>query len=154
MNIVYSGDLDDKIAERLRIPKQTVHLVLYNYYHYLREKVNGNESIKELNICYLNNVNEPKDVERETMGYISSEISNFSNIGNVTILSILNTLEDVILEELLNGVGVSIRGLIRIKYDKNTKKLTIRKSTSFNGKPVKAYILYSFKRKVELRDAG
>lgn len=156
MDILYREGQTELISEKLNIAKSDVDLILKNYSAYLREKINSGETVKILNICYLKNTEESKEVKRETLGYIASELSKQTKIGSVTVLRVLNTLEECIIRDLNEGKGYSIRGLIRIRCIDvgGTKKVRIKKSTKDNGKPIYVVTLNSFKRKVGYYNAG
>lgn len=155
MEILYRGEQTELIAEKLKLFKSDVDLILRFYVSYLREKINKGETVKILNICYIKNSNE-KNAVRETLGYIASEISIMTNIGSTTVLRVLNTLEECIIEDISKGKGYSIRGLVRIRCEEinGVKKVRIKKSTKDNGKPVYIVTLNSFKRRVGVNIAG
>ena len=151
LDILYREEQIYKISKRLNINKVDVNLIIKNYSSYLQEKLNVGETIKILNICYIKNVQEESDFKLETLGYIATEIADNTNMGRETVLRVLSTLEECIIQDIKNGKGYSLRGLVRIRCTDG--KVRIKKSTKYNGKPVYVVTLNSFRRKVEL-DAG
>lgn len=157
MDILFREEQVEKIAVKLNISKQNVNLILYNYSTYLQNKLRSGNTIKVLNICYVGNPNEPKDANRETLGFIATELSMLSNMGSTTILRVLLTLEELIIKDIKSGIGYCIRGLIRIRCirdDNGEYHVRIRKSTNFNGMPVRIITLNSFRRRVDMCNAG
>ena len=150
-DVLYRGEQTNLISEKLNLPKSDVDLILKNYTAYLREKLIKGETIKVLNICYIKNPDEPKNVHRETLGFISTELSKQSRVGSITIQRVLTTLEELIIKDISEGKAYSLRGLIRIRcIDTDAgKKVRIKKSTKDNGSPVYIVTLNSFRRKVE-----
>lgn len=151
MEIVSRGGQIDLISERLNISKKDVSLILFNYTTYIQEKINAGETVKFLNICYFKNTEEPKDFTRETLAYIATEIANVSDMGRVTVLRVLTTLEELIIQDIVEGKGYAIKGLVRVRYEKidGVRKVRIRKSVKYLGRPVCVVLINSFKRKVE-----
>lgn len=151
MDIIYTKEQISNIAKELGISKNDVNTVLGCYSSYLQNKIDMGNTIKILNICYLKNNKENLDISnayRETLAYIATELSKMIDIGSVTILRVLNTLEDFIVADIKDGKGYSLRGLVRIRCNKDGK-VRIKKSTKWNGEPVSVVTLHSFKRRVE-----
>ena len=68
------------------------------------------------------------------------------------MLRVLTTLEELIIQDIVDGKGYAIKGLVRIRYleDSNgVKKVRIKKSVKYLGKPICVVAMNSFKRKVE-----
>ena len=155
MDILFRDEQVAIISKRLNIAKSDVNLILGNYVLYLQEKVDNSETVKILNICYLKNT-ESGVKNKETLGYIATEIANSTSMGRATVLRVLTTLEELIIQDLQKGKGFCIRGLIRIRRieEKGSKKVRIKKSVKYNGEPVYIVTLNSFKRRVGVLNAG
>lgn len=153
--ILYNGNQIDNIAESLRLNKRVVNLVLFNYRTYLEEKINSGETVKVLNICYIRNYENTKDYEHETLAYIASNIARGTDMGSVTVLRILTTLEEMIVRDIAHGERYALKGLIRIRtvVTEDGVRVRVAKSSKYNNKPVKVVVLGSFKRKVEEMNA-
>lgn len=151
MDIIYTKEQIASIANELGISKSDVNNILGSYSGYLQTKILEGKTVKILNICYLKNNNENLDISnayRETLAYIATELSEMIGLGSVTIQRVLSTLEDFIVADIKNGKGYSLRGLVRIRCNKDGK-VRIKKSTKWNGEPVSVVTLHSFKRRVE-----
>ena len=151
MNIIYTKEQIASIANELGISKSDVNSILGCYSGYLQTKILEGKTVKILNICYLKNNNENLDIGnayRETLAYIATELSEMIGLGSVTIQRVLSTLEDFIVADIKEGKGYSLRGLVRIRCNKDGK-VRIKKSTKWNGEPVSVVTLHSFKRRVE-----
>ena len=154
MEIISRGEQVNLVADRLNISKKDVNTIIFNYTTYLQEKISVGETVKFLNICYFKNTDEPADFKfkRETLAYIATEIANKTDMGRVTVLRVLTTLEELIIQDIVDGKGYAIKGLVRIRYleDSNgVKKVRIKKSVKYLGKPICVVAMNSFKRKVE-----
>ena len=152
MELVTKSLQIDDIAKKLNIYKTDVEIIISNYISYLQRKVNVGESVKILNICYLNNQGEATKVSRnrETLGYIATELADMLNLGSSTVLRVLNALEDSIIDYILDNKSYTLRGLVRIRISENGT-VSIRKSTRYSGNLMRVTILGSFKRKVAKR---
>lgn len=151
MDIIYTKEQIASIANELGISKSDVNNILGCYSGYLQTKILEGKTVKILNICYLKNNNENLDISnayRETLAYIATELSEMIGLGSVTIQRVLSTLEDFIVADIKEGKGYSLRGLVRIRCNKDGK-VRIKKSTKWNGEPVSVVTLHSFKRRVE-----
>ena len=151
MEVVYKESQVEMISNMLNISKRDVDLVLMNYRNYLQLKINNGETVRVLGICYLVNINEGIDVERETLGYVASEIAIMSGMGSVTVLNILTALEDCIVHDISEGKGYCLKGLIRVRgviNDKGELKVRVLKSVIYNGENIRVSTLNSFRRKV------
>lgn len=151
MDIIYTKEQIASIANELGISKSDVNNILGSYSGYLQTKILEGKTVKILNICYLKNNNENLDISnayRETLAYIATELSEMIGLGSVTIQRVLSTLEDFIVADIKEGKGYSLRGLVRIRCNKDGK-VRIKKSTKWNGEPVSVVTLHSFKRRVE-----
>lgn len=151
MDIIYTKEQIASIANELGISKSDVNNILGCYSGYLQTKILEGKTVKILNICYLKNNNENLDISnayRETLAYVATELSEMIGLGSVTIQRVLSTLEDFIVADIKEGKGYSLRGLVRIRCNKDGK-VRIKKSTKWNGEPVSVVTLHSFKRRVE-----
>lgn len=150
MEIWYRERQVEEVAEKLKVTKADIDLVFRNYAAYLQERVNEGRTVKVLNICYLKNKVSGDDDKIETLAYIATEIANSTGMGNVTVSRILSALEDVIIKDICNGVGFSIRGLVRIRVisENREKRVRIKKSTKYNGMPITVVTLGAFRRRV------
>lgn len=155
MEVWYREKQVEEIAEKLRISKSDVDLILRNYFEYLQERVAEGRTVKFLNICYLRQ-NEGGEERLETLAYISTEIAKATGMGNVTVHSVLSLLEDIIAKDLRNGVAFSMRGVVRIRaiIEDGQCRVRVRKSTKYNSKPITVSTLNAFRRKVGMFDAG
>lgn len=158
MQIICKEGQIDLVATKLNLPKSAVDSIIVNYTRYLQEKICRGDTVKVLNICYIKNPDGSNDV-RETLGYIATEIANMTDMGRVTVLRVLTTLEEVIIRDLRksdSSLGYSLRGLIRIRVIKGTgdNKVLIKRSVSLTGKPIKICTLSSFRRRVGVLNAG
>ena len=152
MEVVYRDTQIEQIANKLGITKTSVESVWLEYVDRLKSKIAEGKTIKFLNICYLR-VNGDEDKTHETLAYISTEIGNKLSISGTVVYRILTTFEELLIKDLQRFYSYSIRGLIRIRLEKNSKgdyKVRIKKSTVYNGYDVYVLTLGSFKRKVEM----
>lgn len=152
METIYRDVQVAQLSRKLNIPKSTVSEILNEYVGYLKGKLDNGETVKFLNICYLR-VAGKEEKERETLAYVSTEIGRKVNVGSVVVLRVLTSFEEYLISDLQRFYSYSIRGLIRIKLEKNHKgeyKVRTKKSTVYNGKDVYVTTLGSFKRKAEI----
>lgn len=157
MNVISKYDQAELISKKLNISKSDVKLIIGNYTAYLQERINKGETVKVLNICYIKNMQDKNNTCRETLAYICGELSKMTGMGSVTILRVLTTLEEFIIKDIKNDNSYSIRGLIRVRYEKDDNgigKVHIKKSVRYNGDSVRIVTLNSFRRKVEMYNAG
>lgn len=150
--VVYKDTQITQVSNYLGISKVSVDKVLTYYVDYLKEKLEKGETIKFLNICYLR-VNGKQETMHETLAYVSDEIGSILGISQVVVLRILSTYEEILIKDLKKLYAYSIRGLIRIRLEKNYKgefKVRTKKSTVYNGKDIYVTTTNSFKRKVEI----
>lgn len=149
VDVLYRDVQTELIADKLSLSKKDVDLILRSYVSYLREKINSGNTVKVLNICYIKNKENDKEL-RETLGYIATEISNVIKVGSTTIRRVLSTLEEFIISDIAEGKAYSIRGLVRIRCEEvnGEKRVRIKKSTKDNGKPIHIVTLDSFRKRV------
>lgn len=152
METIYRDVQVDQLSRKLGIHKSTVSAILNEYIGYLKHKLSQGETVKFLNICYLR-VAGKDEKERETLAYISTEIGRKLKIGSAVVFRVLTSFEEYLISDLQRFYSYSIRGLIRIKLEKNYKgeyKVRTKKSTVYNGIDVYVTTLGSFKRKAEI----
>ena len=152
MEVVFKNSQISQISEHLGITKVSVNNILTEYIKRLRERLESGETIKFLNVCYLR-VGGSGSVARETLAYISAEIGEVVGQSSTVVYRVLTTYEDLLIRDLRKLNTYSIRGVVRIKLEKNYKgeyKVRIKKSTAYNGFDVYVTTLPSFKRRVEV----
>lgn len=140
------------ISNHLGIYKTTVESIISEYVSYLRGKIDNGESVKVLNICFLR-VNNNTTPIKETLAYISYEIAERLNLTQNVVYRVLSTWEEFIIRDLQKFNSCSIRGLIRVRLEKDYKGdfvVRTKKSTVYNGKDVYVTTLPGFKRKAEV----
>lgn len=152
METVFKDTQITQISKHLNIPKTVVYSVLTTYINYLKEKIDNGESIKFLNVCYLR-VNGKEENTFETLAYISNKIGIIVGQQQPVVYRILSTFEEFLIKDLRKLNSYSIRGLIRIRLEKNYLgewKVRTKKSTVYNGLDIYVTTLPSFKRKAEV----
>ena len=137
MECIFKDTQVTQISNHLGITKKVVNDILTYYVGYLKSKLESGETVKFLNVCYLKVGG--KDVEvHETQSVVYRVITSF---------------EDFLIKDLQNLNSYSIRGLIRIKLEKNYKgewKVRTKKSTAYNNWDIYITTLPSFKRRAEV----
>ena len=152
MEVVFKNSQISQISEHLGITKVSVNNILTEYIKRLREKLESGETVKFLNVCYLR-VGDSCSVAKETLAYISAEIGEVVGQSSTVVYRVLTTYEDLLIRDLRKLNTYSIRGVVRIKLEKNYKgeyKVRTKKSTAYNGFDVYVTTLPSFKRRVEV----
>lgn len=152
METVYRDDQVAQISKHLGIPKVTVTNILTSYVNYLKGKLESGETIKFLNVCYLR-VGGKDESLHETIAYTSNELGNSLGISGNMVYRVLTTFEEFLIKDLRKLYSYSIRGLIRIKLEKNYKgeyKVRTKKSTVYNCEDVYVTTTGYFKRKAEV----
>ena len=152
METVFKDTQIAQISNHLNITKTVVYSILTEYITYLKNKIANGESIKFLNVCFLR-VDGNSEYTSETLAYISHEIGN--NIGQqqTLVYRVLSTYEEFLIKDLRKLNSYSIRGLIRIRLEKDYNgnwKVRTKKSTVYNGVDVYVTTLPSFKRRAEV----
>lgn len=141
-----------QISQHLGISKKLVNEVITNYVMYLREKLESGETVKFLNVCYLRYDGKDLDVY-ETLAYISHKIADNLGTTQSVVYRVLTSFEDFMIKDLQNMNPYTIRGLVRIRLEKNVKgelKVRIKKSTTYNNWVIHITTLPSFKRRAEV----
>ena len=152
METVYRDDQVTQIGKYLGIPKNVVCDVITSYVEYLKNKLEGGETIKFLNICYLKVGGKDEGVH-ETLAYTAHELGDRLDVQPNVVYRVLTTFEEFLIRDLKKLYSYSIRGLLRIRLEKNYKgeyKVRTKKSTVYNGMDVYVTTLGSFKRKAEV----
>lgn len=152
METVYKDTQISQVSNHLNIPKTTVYEIFTTYVDYLKEKIDNGETVKFLDVCYLR-VNGKDEQVHETLAYISHELADKLKLSQVVVYRVLTTYSEFLIRDLKKLNSYSIRGLIRIKLERNYKgeyKVRTRKSTIYNGKDVYVTTTNFFKRKVEV----
>ena len=154
MEVVFKTEQVNQISAKLNIPKVTVEKVLTDYITYLRERLDAGETVKFLNVCYLRRQKTGvDDTLHETIAYTATEIANRVKVSNVVVLRIFQEYEENLIKDLKKSFSYSIRGLIRIRLERNYKgeyKVRTKKSTVYNGTDVYVTTPGYFKRKAEI----
>jgi len=154
METVFKVEQVEQISKKLNIPKVTIELIITNYVNYLREKLDGGETVKFLNVCYLRRQNTGSDVSlHETTAYIATEVANRISLSSILVQRVFQEYEETLIKDLKKFYSYSIRGIIRIKLEKNYRgeyKVRTKKSTVYNGTDVYVTTSGSFKRKAEV----
>lgn len=151
------SDQLSQVAQNLGIPYYKVEEIIDEYTCYLGEKLRSGESVRVLNICYLN-AGVSKRVPKETTAYISYEIGKRVGMSSNVVYRVLSTYEEFVIRNLRKTYDCRIRGLVRItlepfyskKVDKTVMKVRMKKSTIYNAKDIRVSALSSFKRKLEV----
>lgn len=152
METIFKDEQVSLISKQLGIPKVQVNKIITTYVHYLRCKLDSGETIKFLNICYLKYEGKDEEVH-ETLAYVSHEVGEVIGQSQVVVYRVLTTFEETLIKELKKLNSFSVRGLIRIKLEKNYKgdyKVRTKKSTVYNNEDIYVTTLGSFKRRVEV----
>ena len=152
MEIVFKDSQIAQISSHLNITKTSVHNILTEYISYLRNKISNGESIKFLNVCYLR-VDGQVENTFETLAYIANEIGQRVGQQQPIVYRVLTTYEEFLIKDLRKLNSYSIRGLIRIKLEKDYKGnwvVRTKKSTVYNGHDIYVTTMPSFKRKAEV----
>lgn len=154
MDIVFKDDQVNQISKYLKITKITVSNVLTMYVNYLKGKLSEGETVKFLNVCYLRVAGKDESTH-ETLAYISHELANDLGLSQVIVNRVLTTYEEFLIKDLKRLYKYSIRGLVRIRLERNHKgeyRVRIKKSTVYNGQDIYISTTGYFKRKVEFSD--
>ena len=149
---VYKDAQISQVSKHLNIPKTTVYQIFTAYVDYLKGKIDKGETVKFLDVCYLR-VNGKDEQVHETLAYISHELADSLKLSHVVVYRVLTTYSEFLIRDLKKLNSYSIRGLIRIKLEKNYKgeyKVRTKKSTVYNGKDVYVTTTNFFKRKAEV----
>lgn len=151
MECIFKDTQVTQISNHLGITKKVVNDILTYYVGYLKSKLESGETVKFLNVCYLKVGG--KDIEvHETLAYISNIIGKELDVTQSVVYRVLTSFEDFLIKDLQNLNSYSIRGLIRIKLEKNYKgewKVRTKKSTAYNNWDIYITTLPSFKRRAE-----
>lgn len=124
-------DQVDYISNKLNIPFTTVKRVLKSYNHLLVREVHMG---MEVRVGYLLRL-VPETVTNSyiaTTGYEAMVISKDTSVPYVTVLSILTSYLDMIVDALRNLTSFDIVGLVNFKssIDKSTGQFSVYTSTS------------------------
>ena len=141
-----------QISQYLGISKKAVNDIITNYVSYLKAKLESGETVKFLNVCYLRYEGKELDVH-ETLAYISNNLGKDLGLSQTVVYRTLTAFEDFLIKDLQNLNSYSIRGLIRIRLEKNLKgewKVRTKKSTAYNNWDIYITTLPSFKRRAEV----
>ena len=152
MEIVYKDAQISQVSNHLSIPKTTVNQIFSTYVDYLKGKINNGETVKFLDVCYLR-VDGKDEQIHETLAYISHELADMLKLSQVMVYRVLTTYSEFLIRDLKKLNSYSIRGLLRIKLEKNYKgeyRVRTRKSTVYNGRDVYVTTTNFFKRKAEV----
>ena len=150
--VIYRYSQVNLISEKLKINKDVVELILYNYVMYMQDKLKEGKTIKIMNICFITDTANRKNFDKETLAYIATEVAKLSNVGNITVQRVLSTLEEMIIRDVRNGESYCIRGLVRIQN--HDGKISIKKSKKYSGSTLCVVPIASFKKKVGVGYAG
>lgn len=156
-NSILKGEQLSQIATCLNIPICKVEDIVQEYIYYLSSKLKSGESVKFLNVCYLN-TGVSKRAPKETTAFISEEIGKRLNVSGNIVYRVLNTYEEFIIRNLRKTYDCRIRGLVRItlepfyskKLKKTVRRVRMKKSTIYNAQDIRVSALSSFKRKLEV----
>ena len=141
-----------QISQHLSISKKSVNDIISSYVDYLRGKLESGETVKFLNVCYLRYEGKELDVH-ETLAYISNNLGRELGLSQAVVYRTLTAFEDFLIKDLQNLNSYSIRGLVRIRLEKNVKgewKVRAKKSTAYNNWDIYITTLPSFKRRAEV----
>lgn len=152
LETVYKDAQISQVSNHLNIPKTTVNQIFSSYVEYLKNKIDNGETVKFLDICYLRVEGKDEQIH-ETLAYISHELADDLKLSQVLVYRVLTTYGEFLIRDLKKLNSYSIRGLLRIKLEKNYKgeyKVRTKKSTVYNGKDVYVTTTNFFKRKAEV----
>lgn len=152
MEVVYKDVQISQVSNHLNIPKTTVNDIFTSYVNYLKGKIDKGETVKFLDVCYLR-VDGKDESAHETLAYISHELADTLKLSPVVVYRVLTTYSEFLIRDLKKLNKYSIRGLIRIRLERNYKgeyKVRTKKSTVYNGKSVYITTTNFFKRKAEV----
>lgn len=141
-----------QISQHLGISKKAVNDIITSYVSYLKNKLESGETVKFLNVCYLRYEGKELDVH-ETLAYVSNNLGRELGLSQTVVYRTLTAFEDFLIKDLQNLNSYSIRGLIRIRLEKNSKgewKVRTKKSTAYNNWDIYITTLPSFKRRAEV----
>lgn len=148
MVTLYRDEQVNTISYNLNISKTVVRQVITSYAKYLEDKIMGGEPVKFLNICHIR-VNSCISDTQETLAYIATELSRKINQSDVLVKRVLETYENLIVEDLSKGFSYNIRGLVNLTVEGN--HVYSKKSSKYQGYDVRVMLIGRFKRKVERR---
>lgn len=150
MQKIYKEEQVDIVARKLNLQRVLVKSIIDRYIDIICEEVNNGRSAKVFNMCYLVVKTEKGCPTRKTLAYIANDIGRELSVGGVTVLRVLNVFEEVAVDELKDGNGLTLRGLIRVQTieENGSTRLRIRKTTNYNGCPVVISTMGSFRRRV------
>lgn len=153
METIYRDEQVAQISKRLNISKLCVTEVIKEYVSYLRNKLDAGDTVKFLNVCYLRRKDGDESNLHETLAYTASELSKSLSLSPVVVGRILQEYEETLIKDLRKLNSYSIRGIIRIKLEKNYRgefKVRTKKSTVYNGTDVYVTTIGKFKRRAEV----
>lgn len=122
MSTIYRDDMVEIVARECKLPKSTVKKVIIDYTDYIYKETSIQHTVKFLHLFYIEN-KENKD--HETFAYVCTEIAKEKEYNGKTVQNVLETYEQCLLDELLNGKGISIYGVAKVY---TVPKLRIRKT--------------------------
>ena len=152
METVYKDVQISQVSKHLNIPKVVVRDIFTTYVNYLKDKLSRGETIKFLNVCYLKVGGKDESVH-ETIAYVANEIGQKLGHSQTTVYRVLMAYEDFLIRDLRKLYSYSIRGLIRIRLEKDYNgnyKVRTKKSTAYEGYDIYVTTTGYFKRKVEV----
>lgn len=134
------------ISTNLGISKTTVKTILDEYVAYIKGKLDMGEPVKFLNVVKFRV--DKQDVQiHETLAYTSTEMAKKLKLSSVVVSRVLLCFEEMILEDIINGLAYNVRGLFTLKLDGGV--LSLKKSFIYNNYDIRAMVVGSFKRKVK-----